>query len=191
MALSDDELLTRKYLGLSMITPVMPAGGRVVPSPIYFNDKEDYWATIESVSYETQSDLELGHILFCSFYLQDFRDISGTPHSSLVGLRYEIYVFAQYDTERSDENIMTADAFNKLMLRRHNEFIKLVLDLKEQFQGLIDMGVLDTNVYAVQRTTPLIENQFIVNKANCEFVPGVQGHSAKFQETVQLQLIAC
>ncbi len=191
MSLATDELLIRKFLGVNMITPILPTGARVIPAPVYFNDKEDYWATIESVSYTTQYQLETGHVLFCSFYFQDFTDISGPPDSPLIGLRYEIYVFAQYDFERADESILTPDAFNKLMLSKHNAFVALILSLKEQFQGIRNMGILDTNVYAVQQTTPLVQNAFTVNKGVCDFIPDVQGHSARFQETVRVQLIAC
>jgi hypothetical protein len=190
MSLSTDELLIRKFLGEQRITPEMPSGGRVIPAPIFFNDKEDYWATIESVSYTTQFELETEHIFFCSFYFQDFVDIQGPPDSPLIGLRYELYVFAQYDLERTDENI-SPDAFNKKMLKHHNELVKCALDLKEAFQGKLNIGVLDTAEYAVQRTTPLVQNQFLANKEQCVFVPGVMGHAVRFQETVQIQKIAC
>jgi hypothetical protein len=75
----------------------MPTGGRVIPAPVYFNDSEDYWATIESVSYTTQQELETAQIVFCCFYFKNFVDISGPPDSPLVGLLYELYVFSQYD----------------------------------------------------------------------------------------------
>lgn len=190
MSLDVDELTIRKFLAEEIIAPVMPVGGRVIPAPIYFNDKEDYWATIESVSYTTQPEIEKAHIMFCSLYFVNFVDIEGPPDSPLFGLLYELYVFSQYDVTRTDENI-SPDSFNKKMLLKHNEFVACCLNLKEVFQGNRNIGVLGSDVFATHRTTSLVQSERVQNKVQCEFVPGVNGHLAKFQETVQLRFVAC
>lgn len=190
MSLDADELQIRKALCENIIAPVMPVGGRVIPAPIYFNDVEDYWATIETVSYTTQADIEKAHVFFCSLYFVNFVDIEGPPDSPLFGLLYELYVFSQYDPSRVDENI-SPDAFNKKMLLRHNEFVACCLNLKEAFQGNRNLGLFSPTEYAVQRTTSLVQSERVQNKIETEFVPGVRGHLAKFQETVQLKLVAC
>jgi hypothetical protein len=99
--------------------------------------------------------------------------------------------FPSTTLERSDESNISPDAFNKKMLAKHNEFVALCLDLKEQFQGIRSMGVLNNTVYAVQDTTPLVQNEGVQNKNTCDFVPGIVGHTARFQETVRVKLIAC
>lgn len=190
MSLVDDELTTREFLAEQIIAPIMPTGGRVIPAPIYFNDREDYWATIESVSYTTQPDIEKAHIMFCCLYFVNFVDIEGPADSPLFGLLYELYVFSQYDSTRSDENV-SPDAFNKKMLLKHNEFVACCLNLKEAFQGNRTVGDLDSGVYATRRTTSLVQSERVQNKVQTEFVPGINGHLAKFQETVQLKLVAC
>jgi hypothetical protein len=190
MSLDVDELTIRKFLSEDIIAPVMPAGGRVIPAPIYFNDKEDYWATIETVSYSTQPEIEKAHIMFCCLYFVNFVDIQGPPDSPLFGLLYELYVFSQYDATRSDENV-SPDEFNKRMLLKHNEFVACCLNLKEAFQGRRTIGVLDEAVYATRLTTSLVQTERAQNKVQTEFVPGINGHLAKFQETVQLQFVAC
>ncbi len=192
MSLDADEVTIRKFLAESIIAPVMPSGGRVIPAPVYFEDKEDYWATIETVSYTTQPEIEKAHIMFCSLYMVNFVDLGGPPDSPLFGLIYELYVFSQYDSTRSDENV-SPDAFNKKMLLKHNEFIACCLNLKEAFQGNRNLGVLTSGAggYALQRTTSLVQSERVQNKVQTEFVPGITGHLAKFQETVQLQLTAC
>ena len=191
MSLAEDEVTIREFLSENIIAPVMPSGGRVVPAPIYFNDKEDYWATIESVSYVTQPDLEkTGHVMFCCFYFVNFVDLGGPKHSPLIGLLYELHLFSQYDATRSDENV-SPDAFNKKMLLKHNEFVACCLDLKEAFQGDRNIGPTLSADYAVKRTTSLVQSERTQNRIQTEFVPGINGHLAKFQETVQLQLVAC
>lgn len=190
MGLDADEVQIRKFLAESIIAPVMPSGGRVIPAPVYFNDKEDYWATIETVSYTTQPTIEKAHIMFCSLYFVNFVDIEGPPDSPLFGLLYELYVFSQYDATRSDENI-SPDAFNKKMLLRHNEFVACCLNLKEAFQGNRNMGLFDPSVYALQQTTPLVQSERVQNKIQTEFVPGITGHLAKFQQTVRLMATPC
>lgn len=190
MSLDADEIVIRKFLSEDVIAPVMPTGGRVIPAPIYFNDKEDYWATIETVSYATQPEIEKAHIMFCCLYFVNFVDIEGPPDSPLFGLLYELHVFSQYDATRSDENV-SPDEFNKRMLLKHNEHVKCCLDLKAAFQGRRTIGALDGNVYATRLTTSLVQTERTQNKVTTEFVPGIHGHLSKFQETVQLKLVAC
>lgn len=190
MSLDADELQIRKALCENIIAPVMPVGGRVIPAPIYFNDYEDYWATIEAVSYSSQAELDAAHIMFCSLYFVNFVDIEGPPDSPLFGLLYELYVFSQYDPTRVDENI-SPDAFNKKMLLRHNEFVACCLNLKEAFQGNRNLGLSLSEDYSVQRTTSLVQSERVQNKIQTDFIPGVNGHLAKFQETVQLKRVAC
>lgn len=188
MSLDVEELEIRKYLAENIIAPIMPVGGRVIPAPIYFNDKEDYWATIENVSYTTQPGIEKAHIMFCCLYLVNFVDLDKPADSPLFGLIYELHVFSQYNSARADENL-SPDAYNKKMLEKHNEFIGCCLNLKEAFQGNRDLPGL--SAYATKRTTSLVQSERVQNKVQTEFVPGVTGHLAKFQETVQLKLIAC
>lgn len=190
MPLDADELIIRQRIAEDLVAPVLPAGGRVIPAPIYFNDKEDYWATVESVSYATQPDIEKAHIMFCSLYLSSFADIEGPPDSPLFGLTYELYLFSQYDPERLDET-ETPDEFDKKMLLRHNAFVACCLGLKEAFQGNRTLAGLDGSVYAVRRTTSLVQTERVQNLAQTEFIPGIRGHLARFQETVQLKLVAC
>lgn len=190
MSLEEDEVTIRKFLAEEVIAPVMPTGGRVIPAPIYFNDKEDYWATIETVSFTTQPEIEKAHVMFCSLYFVNFVDIEGPTDSPLFGMIYELYVFSQYDATRSDENV-SPDEFNKRMLLKHNEFVACCLKLKEAFQGQRTIGALDAAVYATRRTTSLVQSERVQNKVQTEFVPGINGHLAKFQETVQLKLVAC
>lgn len=188
----EDELQIRRFIATDRIDTI-PGIGRVVPAPIYFEGKEDYWATIESVSYETQQEIEKTSIKFVSFYPKGFTDDRtppNTPDSPLVTLTYEVYLFHQYDYERSDENL-TPDAFNKKMLKSHNDFIAIWLQLKASFQGLKNMGLTLSEGYATQRTTSLIQNNFIENKVTCRFIPGVVGYSVTFDEGVQLKLVAC
>lgn len=191
MSLKADELLIREYLTETLIAPCMPVGGRVMPAPIYFADSQDYWATIETVSYTTQPALEKAEVIFCVLRFLNFVDLEPKPaHSPLFGILYELYVFEQYEATRADENL-SPDAFNKKMLKRHNEFVACCLDLKEAFQGNLGLGILDTAEYSMQETTSLVQSERVQDKVATEFVPGIVGHLAKFQETVRLKKIPC
>jgi hypothetical protein len=185
-----EEKLIRRFLGIDMIGAIESTVGRIIPSPVYFQDAADYWATIESVSLTSQQVLEVTNIKFCSFYLKGFKDISGPADSPLVGLTYEIYVFSEYDLERTDENL-TPDAFNRKMLKANDDFIAMVLGLKGIFQGLRKFAALDASKYSIQRTTSLVQNSFIENRGACRFVPFARGYQTSFDETVQLQFVAC
>lgn len=190
MSLEADELIIRKHLAEQLIAPALPTGGRVIPAPIYFNDKEDYWATIEEVSYTTQPEIEQAQIIFCSLYFVNFIDLEGKPDSPLVGLLYELHLFCEYDSTRLDETD-TPDEFDKKMLLRHNAFVACCLNLKEAFQGNRNIPGLTPGDYVVSRTTSLTQTERIQNRVPTEFVPGVRGHLAKFQEEVQVQFTDC
>ena len=63
MSLSADETLVRKFLTETRLEPAMPSGGLVIPSPVFFAGREDYWNTVGGVSYTTQPAVQVngGH----------------------------------------------------------------------------------------------------------------------------------
>lgn len=188
----EDELVIREALATS-IAEIMQVE-RSIPAPLYSSAKSDYWATDEGVSYLERYDLETNNVNFAAVYLRDFSDDpdpnTSPAHSPLVTLNYEIYWFVEYDFERADEN-ETPDAFNKKMLRRHNDFIAGILALKAKFQGYRNIAGLPANKFATAQTWPLTVVEQIQNRIECEFIPDVRGHSIRFGEGVRLQLIAC
>lgn len=197
MAVTDlDEIQIRKYLAeeIEMATAVP----RICPAPIYFTSKEDYWATIDSISLTTQQQLETTDIKFAWVFLKNFRDDPQSPQDSPIRtLIYEIGLFYEYNHRRADENI-SPDAFNRLMLDEHNLFIKDYLALVARFTGPRNMAfsstglpVLSSANYVITRTSNLQQIGDIADKLDCDFVPKVQGHQVRFNQNVIVQLREC
>lgn len=191
MITAADELLIREKLTNDIASST---GYRVIPAPIYFRDKSDYFGTDEDVAdnaKDTQSELELEPIKAAWLYLKGFEDSDeGNSDSPLVFLNYEIVLFQEYYLEREDETA-TPDAFDKKLLLNHNEFIAAILNLKGTFQGERNLGVLSTQDYVSQRTNSITVLEEIQNMSECEFIPKVLGHKITFRERVDVQLKEC
>lgn len=164
---------------------------RVIPAPVYFQDHREFWRSINLVSRPgTQTELETTHISCVWISFAGFEDLDENPHSPLFDLRYDIYVFSQYDLERQDENA-TPEAFARQSLKRHNDFVSSVLKIKGMFQGEINLALLDTAKYARQFTTPVFQDESVINKGPCEFIEEIEGHSVRLQESVRLKFKEC
>lgn len=166
---------------------------RVIPAPIYFTGKEDYFATMlgdDGDDFETDHEITTTLVRFAALYLKTpFEDDPNEPaHAPLTTWTYECYLFSEYDFERADETL-TPDAFNKLMLKRHNDFIAAVLNVKAAFQG--EINIAGMSGYTESKTLPTTIREEILNNADCEFVPGIKGHSIRLGIRVRLQTEAC
>lgn len=185
-----EELIIRESLANTVAAAMTES--RVIPAPSYFVDPSEYWSSYDFVDLETQEELEAAQVSCCWVYLKRITDDLEQPADSpQITLVYELYIFSQYDAERSDESVVTPDAFNRLMLRRHNEFIKNILSLKGSLQGVRNLGLLDTVKYTEQKTNSIVQTQDIINRGPCEFIPMVKGHSVRFEESVLLRLKEC
>lgn len=187
-----DELQIREYLSGIIATAT---GYRVIPAPIYFNGVQDYWATYEDAPATPESLDEIDDIdVQCAWlYLKGYVDDPESPTDSpKMDLNYDIVLFQQSDRLREDENI-TPDAFNKMLLQNHNDFVGGLLNLKAALQGLRTMGLFPTGTggYAQQNTQGLIMIEEIDNRGECEFVPGITGYRVVLREPVQVQLVLC
>lgn len=190
MITASDELLVRHAL-LDMVLTAM-GSGRVIPAPIYFNDRADYWASFDETDYETQDNIETNGVVCCWLYLKRFIDDPlQPPDSPEVTLLYEFYLFTQYDLKRADESLISPDAFQKLMLKKHNDFVEDLLAIKAAFQGIRNLGVLNTDKYVIQQTNSISMVGDNLNRGLCDFIPSVRGHIARFEERVYLKLKEC
>lgn len=190
MGLSVDiELLVRKAHANTVVT--VPEAGYPIPAPIYFTDVADFWATVDATK-DTKSEIERTTIAATWIYpLIVSDDLSvGSPHSPLYRLTHEIYIFRGYRLTRADETV-TPDDFGKTTLKAHNDFVAAWLGIKEAFQGKRAIAGLDDDIFAVKRSTPTTQGEYIQNRGNCEFIPMLQGFMVKLQETVEIQLREC
>jgi hypothetical protein len=185
---ADNELIVRKALADSIAT--VTEAGYVVPAPVFFNDRSDFWSTVDPKT--TRNDIETSAIAATWLYPLEIEDdpLEGSDHSPLVKLTYEFDLFRSYAYTRGDES-ETPDVFGSEVLDAHNKFTKAWIDIKAAFQGKRNIANLPPNVFAIARTTSLVFPEFIQNRVNCLFIPGVQGFAVKMQETVELMDIEC
>ena len=185
---ADNELLIRRAHA-DTIDAVTEAG-YVIPAPVFFNDRADFWATVDPQT--TREDVETTAIAGCWIYPLGVEDDSeqGSDHSPLVRLTYEFYLFRSYAFARSDET-ETPDVFGSQVLAAHNLFTKAWIDIKAAFQGKRNIAGLPDGVFAVARTTSLVFPEFIENRVPCQFIPNVLGFAVRMQETAELMAVQC
>jgi hypothetical protein len=185
---ADNELIIRKALA-NTIGAVTEAG-YVVPSPMFFNDRSDFWQTATPKT--TQEDIETSPIGATWIYpLQPVDDDEqGSDHSPLVNLTYEFYLFRSYAFTRGDENEVP-DVFGSKVLAAHNLFTKAWIDIKAAFQGKRNIAGLPDGIFAIAKTQSIVFPEFIQNRVPCLFIPNVLGFAVRMQETVQLMAVQC
>ncbi len=193
MSLSaEDELIIRRKLAETNGT--VAEAGYVIPAPLYFNDRADFWATADPQT--TQKAIETGAIAACWIYpllptdADPEREGLGSDHSPLVNLTYEMYLFRSYAFTRADET-ETPDVFGKTVLEAHNLFTKAWLDIKAAYQGKRNIAGLPADTFSVARTTSITFPSFIQNRVQCDFIPQVLGFAVRMRETVQLMEVEC
>lgn len=190
MSLSaEDELIIRRSLATD-VSDVTEAG-YVVPAPIFFSDRADFWNMADPTK-NTQVLIETTQIAATWIYpLQLAEDpVEGSDHSPLLNLGYEFYIFRGYAFTRGDETI-PQDDFGKTVLAEHNTFMKAVLDIRNKFLGKRNLAGFSSEEWAIHRTTNTVMPQFIENRGACVFIPQIQGFAARLRETIQMMPVQC
>ena len=173
---------------VSRISSVYPFSNRVIPAPLYFEDRADFWSVDPGTNYDDRKELDTSHIVFAALFYKGFEDDPDTPEDSpLVTLRHELYCFSEYDLERVDET-STPDAYNRRLLKRIREFVAGLINLKAEFQGIVN--VTGTGLM-IAETLPLTQTEDVQPRVNCEYIPNVVGTSAKFEVRTRLQSEEC
>lgn len=183
------ELIVRKAIANQ--AGLVASVGYVTPSPLYFSESADWWATTDAAK-NTRKEIDQEPIAGLWIYPLQFVDdfTSGGQDSPLVNVIYEFYLFRQYALDRGDESD-TPELFESQCLVQHNKFVEAWLGLKESFQGNRNIAGLDPEVFVTVKTSSLVQNEFIANQAPCEFVPGAVGFAVRLQCTVKVKLKAC
>lgn len=182
MLTAEDELVIRKELSVK-VSQACPAT-QIIPAPIYFKEKADYFANIENLS-NTQKLIETDQIDMCVISLLRFVDSEneGCPNEPLVRLTYNLYFFRSYDFEREDESL-TPDVFLKQTLLSYNAFIKNILDARNEFLGLQAVPGLPSGFDV--KTNSLIQDENISDLEECRFIPAENGHSVDISVTLEV-----
>lgn len=180
---AEHEIIIRRAVATKMAN--VSDAGFIIPAPIFFVDKADFQAQINSLALDTQKELELASIAFCSISLFKFEDspAEGCADQPLVRLTYNFYFFREFDLERADET-ETPDDFLKKTLKSYNSFVKAVLDARNEFLGL--QSVPDLPEGFEVNTNSLTQAEFINELQTCRFIPNAKGHSVNLQLVVEI-----
>jgi hypothetical protein len=180
------ELSIRKALAEKMAN--VGAAGYIIPAPVFFVDKADYFAVIKSLILDTQKELELTNVVFCVITLLKFEDskAEGCGDEPLCRLTYNFHFFSQYDNERADESEIAPDEFLKKTLKSYNQFIKALLDARNEFLGIQNLVSADFPDHIDIKTNPFKQDEFIVEKGKCRYIPDAKGHSIDLQSITQV-----
>lgn len=153
--------------------------GYVLPAPLYFQDRADFWATVAAIALNTRDAIETSPVKFCSFSFLRYEDDikEGCEDEPLLTLLLNIYLFHERNLEREDES--GADSFLKKLLKNHNDFLSALYGIREQFLGTQAIAGLPEG-YAAE-TQGLAQIDFTREMEECRFIPGVRGFAADLQ----------
>lgn len=180
----ENELSIRRALDakLSNIDEI----GYIIPSPISFNDKSDFFATVDA-SVNTQKEIETSGVAFCLFDLIKREDSppEGCGDEPLVRLTYNFYFFRQYDLERVDQS-ETPDEFLKRNLISYNTFIGTIFSAFNEFQGIQNLTSDELPENFDVKTNRFMQDDYIVGRGKCRYFPRVSGHSVDLESVTQI-----
>lgn len=178
-----DELVIRKAIADKI---ALVAGAEtVVPSPIYFSDKSDFWATVAPKV--TQKDIETSPVEFCAISYLRFEDITeeGCEDEPMVALYYNFHVFREYERTREDET-PTPDEFLKKVLKAEREFMNVLFGVREAFLGIQPLPIAELpDNYSVE-TNSLTQEDFADEKEPNRYVGFTDGFSADLVARVEV-----
>lgn len=182
---SDDELAIRKALANKIA--IVPEAGAIIPAPVFFADRSDFWAQINSLAIIAQKQIETTNLAFCCISLLKRVDSikEGCSDNPFIRLTYNFHFFRGYAEERSDESI-TPDEFLRRNLKSYNTFVRAVLDCWTQFLGVQAISGLPDGVEA--NSNSLEQAEFIDELGKCRYIRrgDVEGHSVNLQSVVEV-----
>lgn len=184
---SDDELTIRRALATRVA--LVPEAGAVIPAPIFFRDRADFWAQINALSVNTQKGIETENLAFCCISLLKRVDSikEGCADNPFVRLTYNFHFFRGYAEERADETV-TPDEFLRRNLKSYNTFIKAVLDCWTQFIGVQNIPELPGGYEG--NSNSLTQAEFIEELQKCRYIRkgDVEGHAVNLQSIVEVSI---
>lgn len=185
----EQELTIRKNIGDTLLS--ITELERVELAPIEFASSSDFWASDESVDYDTLEELDQ-HSVFCAWLcFRGFTDLEdGDENAPTVNYLYDLYIFAQADFERANE-LTTGDQLQRLMYKTYNKFVASIIAIKEAYQGRITISDLDSADFTDRVTLPISTQEEVQELVECRFIPLITGYSTTLRLTAQVQEKAC
>lgn len=168
----DQELIIRKIIAERIAEAGMPF---VVPSPVYFSNKADFWATVAPKL--TKKEIETTALQHCTISYLRFEDdpAEGCEDEPLISIFYRLHVFREYEFERADESD-APDLFLKKVLRSEREFMNALFAVRQAFLGVQPLVGLPEGWSG--ETNSLTQEDFAEEREQGEYVGGVEGFSA-------------
>lgn len=193
MILTSEHLLTiRKALA----DKVELAGLLCFPTGIGFNDKEHFWATVDSLNKTTKKTIETTLInavwiryLRFEEEAENLNQNAGEADSPIITRFYELTVFRQTGYERMDEDPQP-DEFLSRLLKTEIEIEADISALVGEFRGLQPLPEL-VDDFAVRETNSLTQEAAVEREVFCEFVPKIKGCQARLTCPVKVQFKEC
>ncbi len=182
---SINELTVRRALAAKVA--LVPEAGAVIPAPVFFRDRADFWAQINALAVNTQKQIETSNLAFCCISLLKRVDSirEGCPDNPFIRLTYNFNFFRGYSEERADESI-TPDEFLRRNLKSYNTFVKAVLDCWTNFLGVQNIPELPSGITG--DTLSLTQAEFIGELGQSRYFRRgvVEGHSVNLQSVVEI-----
>jgi len=160
----------------------------VMPSPILFTSKADFFATVNDDN-DTKAEIETGlvraaEIRYLNFELLDEED-ARELEAPIVAVNFECTVFHERKLERLDETA-PLDDFDKKVRKSNQEHITAVMGIVGEFQGSNPVPAL-TDFPEAYTVTPVQDEGTEMN-VECDFIQGVIGDQTKLGLQIRVQM---
>lgn len=161
--------------------------GVIIPAPVFFANREEYFSSVSGLTLSGQKELELSAIKFAAVSLFLFEDEAQPdafcPENPVTYLTYNFYIFREYERTREDETALP-DAFLKKTLKSYNEFIAGIFALRMLFLG--EQPILGLPAGMTATAFSLTQGEFIAEHELCRFIPHVFGHQVNLQTRIEI-----
>lgn len=182
MSLSgEDELNIRRAIAEKVAG--VPGVGFVIPSPVSFVEKADFFATFDPKL--TQKEIETTNIQFCAISFLKFEDVpeEGCEDEPMIALIYNLHVFSEYDFERADES-GTPDSFLKGVLKSERAFLNALFAIRQEFLGIQPLDNLPDGYTG--ETNSVEQQDFAEEKERSRLVGSTDGFFADLTLRVEI-----
>lgn len=143
----------------------------VVPSPILFSDRADFFNVINPLIGQKTIEQTLINAVFISFErFEDNPDAGCGLENPEITLFYRLHLFVEYGFSRVDES----DSFLTRVLSRERDFMNFLLKIRENFLGENPLAGLPAEIESAV-TVNITNDDFAEERAPTDFIAGAEG----------------
>lgn len=162
--------------------------GKVLPAPLEYVDKADFFASVGETSLDTQKEIETTEVAMTVLTMPK-APVRPANHGGVWTYSYNFYVFREYNRERADESEMP-DEFRKKLLKSYQNFRYAIFGICAEFGEEYEITGLPDGIAAALAQIDQ-ETDFIEENEPCRYLQVVSGYGVDLPITVRIRFKDC